>query len=670
MKVTAIVSLGVRYTVTRNVDGTGANAWPADAVFIVMGKSGDGRIILDGTHSPHPAHLAGDELQRPDRTNPDRRPQRHLGLQCRDVGHGYRRVRLRQSQLSSPKRAISKSATTPPSIIRFAAGGNNYIEGGLELGTGGSLRSGATSFGVGTGWWMDYNGGTPQFRVGNPAGNRLSWNGTTLTIVGEGSGITNIDGGNIQTGSITATQITGSELSAIYADLGSITGGQIVLGSANKFWMNEGDDGVLAIGGTVKGSAPFHVTSTGTLSATGATISGVITATSGSIGTLSVTGDLTVSTGKILAGSGDVTIDASGILINSGKLNQNKIRLGNAQLYEDAADTSGHSVGYMMNTSVAASDREIRIGVDRNYTQSYLSILSTSAGVSTLSFDVGGSKFSVTNAGNATVAAGLNVGGAIAIGGDVTLYRTATNVLRTNDSFIADQGIYAGSGAITVTGGDIIAERSVALRTGILYWGTSYDTSLYRQAAQDLRTNGQFTAAWSVTAKDWLYGTNGLRVGSTGYFTVNSGGVVVASAPIRLRMYMASSLTVPVAWTGVPFAYELYDTDNMHSGTAQSSTVHTEGLYHIHAQAEFSYASGRYSAMRLRLHRYSDGSTMTLNTTSGYHGGGYSCYLECNTDWYMAVNDYFWLEVFNSTTGGYVTANYPYSCHIMANRIV
>jgi hypothetical protein len=49
--------------------------------------------------------------------------------------------------------------------------------------------------------------GTYKLRIGNPTGNRLTWNGSQLSIVGEGSGITNINGGNIQAGTISATAI-------------------------------------------------------------------------------------------------------------------------------------------------------------------------------------------------------------------------------------------------------------------------------------------------------------------------------------------------------------------------------------------------------------------------------------------------------------------------------
>ena len=59
--------------------------------------------------------------------------------------------------------------------------------------------------------------------------------------------------------------------------------GSLVVGSTNKIWLNEANDGVLAIGGSTKASAPFRVTAAGALTATSATVSGSIGATGGGV---------------------------------------------------------------------------------------------------------------------------------------------------------------------------------------------------------------------------------------------------------------------------------------------------------------------------------------------------------------------------------------------------
>lgn len=58
--------------------------------------------------------------------------------------------------------------------------------GTAQIDSGGYLRTaGATAFGTGDGIWMGYDSSTYKFRVGNPSGNRLSWDGTNLKITGE-----------------------------------------------------------------------------------------------------------------------------------------------------------------------------------------------------------------------------------------------------------------------------------------------------------------------------------------------------------------------------------------------------------------------------------------------------------------------------------------------------
>jgi hypothetical protein len=212
----------------------------------------------------------------------------------------------------TPAGALVASSATITGAITATSGelDSLSVKGTLDVSTGGVIKSGATAYNTGTGFWIEYNAGTPRFYIGAAAGNKLTWDGTTLTIVGDGSGVTSINGGNIQTGTITATQIHSgtitadrmnvTSLSAIVADMGSITAGSIVIGSTNKLWLNDSADGGLSIGGSTKASAPFRVSATGALTATSATITGAITATSGELDSLSVKGTLDVSTGGVI----------------------------------------------------------------------------------------------------------------------------------------------------------------------------------------------------------------------------------------------------------------------------------------------------------------------------------------------------------------------------------
>ncbi len=94
-----------------------------------------------------------------------------------------------------------------------------------------SIRAGATGYDAGTGIWFgqDTDGSVKMF-VGESAGHKITWDGATLTVVGD---ITVEDGSitapKLAAGSVTADKIDVSELSAISADLGAITAGNIVL---------------------------------------------------------------------------------------------------------------------------------------------------------------------------------------------------------------------------------------------------------------------------------------------------------------------------------------------------------------------------------------------------------------------------------------------------------
>jgi len=58
------------------------------------------------------------------------------------------------------------------------------ITGGLTISTGGNLHSGQTAWETGTGYWFDYNGGTPRMSIGNGATSGVTWNGSTFRIAG------------------------------------------------------------------------------------------------------------------------------------------------------------------------------------------------------------------------------------------------------------------------------------------------------------------------------------------------------------------------------------------------------------------------------------------------------------------------------------------------------
>lgn len=86
----------------------------------------------------------------------------------------------------------------------------------LLLNPGGNARSGQTAYNTGTGFWLGNDAGTPKFSIGNPSGHYLRWTGSALEV-----------GGAI----IGAGNLSISTLSAITADLGTITAGSLNINS-------------------------------------------------------------------------------------------------------------------------------------------------------------------------------------------------------------------------------------------------------------------------------------------------------------------------------------------------------------------------------------------------------------------------------------------------------
>lgn len=77
------------------------------------------------------------------------------------------------------------SGTKPPSnadvTLSAVNGGLNVTGGGIILDGGGAIRGGMTSFGVGKGFFLGYDGGEYKFMVGDPSGAYIKWDGSNWT---------------------------------------------------------------------------------------------------------------------------------------------------------------------------------------------------------------------------------------------------------------------------------------------------------------------------------------------------------------------------------------------------------------------------------------------------------------------------------------------------------
>jgi hypothetical protein len=127
--------------------------------------------------------------------------------------------------------------------------GDLSVTGSIKMTAAGSFSAGQTAYNTGVGWWLDDSGATPRFSLGNSGGSRITWDGSTLNIVGTLTATS----GSIGGWTIGATDLTGS-------------GGVIGLASSGsiRIWS----------GNATPSSAPFQVDSLGNLTATAGAIGG------------------------------------------------------------------------------------------------------------------------------------------------------------------------------------------------------------------------------------------------------------------------------------------------------------------------------------------------------------------------------------------------------------
>ena len=164
---------------------------------------------------------------------------------------------------------------------------------------------------------------------------KLTWDGTTLTV----AGTINANAGTFS-GNITSTATISG---------GTISGGTIAIGSGNSIF--KADTNGIYLGNTTYGSAPFRVSAAGVLTATGANISGAITATSLTLSGFSLTGN-DVGLGNVQNYSPQnqakvgieaaITIGSGGIAMSSGGY----VRGGQSDYNTGTGFFLGYSGGY------------------------------------------------------------------------------------------------------------------------------------------------------------------------------------------------------------------------------------------------------------------------------------------------------------------------------------
>ena len=229
------------------------------------------------------------------------------------------------------------------------------ITRGLVMGTLGSdsgfIRSAnATSLTDGTGFYLNVDG---KVRFGNPSGGRVYWDGTTLSI----TGTINANAGTFS-GDITSTAtISGGTISG-----GTISGGTIAIGSGNNIF--KADSNGIYLGNATFSSAPFRVSMGGVLTATSATITGAINATSGNFSG-NITSTATISGGTIVGGSiegGSIVGGSISIGSNFSVNSTGTLTAVNANLSGTITATAGNIGGFTIaNNTLSAAGNKMKI---------------------------------------------------------------------------------------------------------------------------------------------------------------------------------------------------------------------------------------------------------------------------------------------------------------------
>jgi hypothetical protein len=199
------------------------------------------------------------------------------------------------------------------------------------------------------GIWIGKDGGVYKFRASNVGGSSgFFWDGATATFRGDGSGATNINGGNIQTDTITAVQIAAETITAAEIAARSLTADRIAVGAltateiaantitgnniaantitGNKIAVNTIDADRLNVSELSAISANLGAVTAGSIS--GNTIDG------GTINGTTITG-VSISGSSIVAGSGNtITLDYNGLQIAEGNgTGSARIILGGQSLF-------------------------------------------------------------------------------------------------------------------------------------------------------------------------------------------------------------------------------------------------------------------------------------------------------------------------------------------------
>lgn len=348
--------------------------------------------------------------------------------------------------------------------------GNLSVDGNLTIGTGGSLRSGKTSYSdtANAGFWMGIDSSVTKIRVGNIGHTSgWTWDGTSLAITGSISATS---------GTIGGWTISSTDLSSDTGSIGMASSGSI------RFWS----------GSSTPSSAPFRVSS-----------AGVLTSTSGSIG--------------------GWTIDSTGIRLGSGSTARG-MDSGSTAFYAGSATPSSAPFNVTTAGALTASSGTIGgITIGASSLSAGGWSINSSGSLTAPSGTIGGGSMSfssVTISGTLTLGSGGNI-----VDADGSTWDQTGITLRSSNTFgDAIKWMVSGSnaGSIYASSYDFTFKRSSGSYITV---DTSDQVGFWTNAG------GLFSlhtlASYSTTAR--IYPGNQTTRQTTYYLDAGSSGSVITN---------------------------------------------------------------------------------------------------------------------------------------------
>jgi len=354
---------GVILLMTRDRDGTGSNDWYAGDAMVNTGTTGNGFIDLystSGVLSGSGPTIVGNV--RTGTAYNNIAPRWAIGNLNGVSDYVTSIYGVFAGDSSATNITIDatngfriRSGTTDK--LKADTSGNLSLTGDLAMSTSGAFRAGATAFGTGTGWWLDYNAGTPRFRIGNPSGQYLQWDGTNFVFVGAAGNFT------VDSSGVTISAATGGAYASDHAYRFSATTTTLGMGADASTssvrslyllssWTGAGNitAGVTmqASGGSGGGVAAATLTLTHTGTASSAIIDAQTLTLSGSAGNMAISlqGSLAISSSGLVMGSPTGGNKGAGTINIAGDIYKNNTAYTNPQwalkhAFTGAADVDG-----------------------------------------------------------------------------------------------------------------------------------------------------------------------------------------------------------------------------------------------------------------------------------------------------------------------------------------